>query len=173
MEGFRRRKSWLLAQHAHSCSLGKHDYIPLQSFCQKGYPSSNITLTLVVINNGLDQLFMLLKYFCSGPGDPTGWKQWSWHGCRLVEIPEITCMAWRTVEFSKQWKDNGIFRSLDRDWMACRTVRFSKQWKDNGTFVSLNHDWMAWRTVRFSKQWKDNETFVSLNHDQMAHLSGW
>jgi hypothetical protein len=40
-------------------------------------------------------------------------------------------MAWRTVRFSKQWKDNGTFWSLDRDWMACGTVEFWRQWKDN------------------------------------------
>jgi hypothetical protein len=36
--------------------------------------------------------------------------------------------------FLKQQKDNGIFRSLDHDWMAWRTVGFSKQWEDNGIF---------------------------------------
>ena len=77
-------------------------------------------------------------------------------------------MAWRTVGFSKQWKDNRTFWSLNHDWMAWRTVGFSKQWKDNRTFWSLNHDWMTWRTVGCSKQWKDSGTFWSLNHDWMA-----
>jgi hypothetical protein len=36
-------------------------------------------------------------------------------------------MARRTVGFSKQWKDNGTFRSLDHDWMARKTMRFSKK----------------------------------------------
>ena len=41
---------------------------------------------------------------------------------------------------------------------------YSKQWKDNGTFWTLDHDWMTWRTARFSKQWDDNGTFWSLDN---------
>jgi hypothetical protein len=36
-------------------------------------------------------------------------------------------------------------------------VGFSKQWEDNGIFRSLDHDWMAWRTVRFSSNEKTME----------------
>jgi hypothetical protein len=77
-------------------------------------------------------------------------------------------MAWRTVGFTKQWKDIGTFWSLNHDWMVWRTVGFTKQWKDNGTFWSLDPDWMTWRTVGFSKQWKDNGTFWSLDPDWMV-----
>ena len=78
-------------------------------------------------------------------------------------------MTWRTCsQIFKHWKDNGVFCSLDHDWVTWGTARFSKQWKDNGTFWSLDYDWMTQRP-RFSKQWKDNGTFWTLDHDCMEN----
>jgi hypothetical protein len=92
-------------------------------------------------------------------------KQWK-DNWTFWSLDNYDWMAWRTVRFWKQWKDNGTFWSMYHDWMAWRTVRFSKQWKDNyGTFWSLDRDWMTWRTVGFSTQWKHNGTFWSLDCD--------
>ena len=69
----------------------------------------------------------------------------------------------RTEEFSEQWKDNGTFQSLDRDWKIWRKVGFS----NNEKTMEHSDDWMAWRTVGFSNNEK------TMEYSDHRDVAGW
>jgi hypothetical protein len=63
----------------------------------------------------------------------------------FFDSPCISWTGWHAEQWDFQKNDKTMEHSDHWivDWMACRTVGFSKEWKDNGTFWSLDCDWMS------------------------------
>ena len=85
--------------------------------------------------------------------------------------------AWRTVRFSKQWKDNGTFWSLDHDWMHGeqwdfqnneKTMEHSDHWimtgcmENSEIFKTMKRQWNILITGSWLDDMENSEIFKTM-----------
>jgi hypothetical protein len=63
-------------------------------------------------------------------------RQWN------ILITGSWLLAWTTIGFSKQWKVNGIFWSLDHDCQSSLTGRHAEQWDFQIMNLLISGSWL-------------------------------
>ena len=79
----------------------------------------------------------------------------------------VNSMTWRTATFSKQWKENGAFWSLDDDWMTWRATKFQNNEK------AIEHSDLWIMTGWHGKQRDSQNNEKTMEHSNLWIMTGW